>query len=231
MSADLDIFIVAYYAKAALSDTLQSIALWTSPSYRLSVYDNSVKNFPLSWLWNRFIEQSSRPFVALLNPDIVLSDGWASEAVACMTAHADCGVVAPVTNSAFHSKKFGGIADLAFSPMDGKSIAEELSRNPMPRFSIFKEFQAVPGHCFIIRREAWKKVSGFDEKIPFAGNDYDFSDRLIKASMSVGVCLKAACYHKWNQSIKEGTALGTFDVIANCPKFSAPPKGASFYSI
>jgi N-acetylglucosaminyl-diphospho-decaprenol L-rhamnosyltransferase len=185
----------------------------------------------LSWLWNRFIEQSSRPFIALLNPDIVLSDGWSSEAIACMAAHADCGVVSPVTNNEFHSKKFGGIADLAFSPMDGKAIAGKLSGNPTPRFSIFKEFQAVPGHCFIIRKEAWKKVSGFDEKIPFAGNDYDFSNRVVRASMSLGVCLKAACYHKWNQSIIEGKALGTFNDRANCPKFSAPPKGASFSSI
>jgi hypothetical protein len=231
MSSDLDIFIVAYHAKAALSDTLQSLALWTSPGYRLSVYDNSVKNFPLTWLWNRFIEQSNRSFVALLNPDIVLSAGWASEAIACMEAHADCGVAVPVSNNPFHCEKFEGAADREFFPVDGQGIADELAAKPFPRFCLFKEVQATPGHCFIIRKETWRKVSGFNEGIAFAGNDYDFNRRVVQASMSLGVCMKAACYHKWNQSTKDAIALGTFDIPGNCPKFSSTPEGATFSSI
>lgn len=231
MSSELDIFIVSYHAKVALSETLQSLALWTSPGYRLAVYDNSVKNFPLTWLWNRFMEQSIRPFVALLNPDIVLSAGWASEALACMDIHPECGVAVPVSNNPFHSKKFEGVADRAFSPADGQTVVEKLAAKQFPRFSFFKEVEAAPGHCFVIRKEAWKKVSGFDAGLPFAGNDYDFNGRVVQASMSLGVCLKAACYHKWGQSTKEAEVLGTFDAKANCPKFSAPPKGASFSSI
>lgn len=231
MSSDLDIFIVAYHAKVALSDTLQSVALWTSPGYRLTVYDNSKKNFPLTWLWNRLIEQSGRSFVAILNPDIVLSAGWASEAIACMNAHADCGVAAPVSNNSFHSERFKGAFYREFTPAEGQVIADELAAKPFPRFSLFKEYQATPGHCLVIRKAAWKKVSGFNERIPFAGNDYDFNRRVALASMSLGICMKAACYHKWNQSIKEGIALGTFDEKSNCPRFASPPRDVPFSSL
>jgi len=231
MSVDLDILIVAYHAKAALSETLQSVALWTSPGYRLTVYDNSVKNLPLTWLWNNFIKQSRRPFVALLNPDIVLSAGWSLETLACMEEHPKCGVAAPITNNVFHSAKFGAAADQAFLPAEGKEISDKLAEKSLPRFSFFTDFQAAPGHCLVIRREAWEMVSGFDFRIPFAGNDYDFNDRIVKASMLLGICAKAACYHKWGQSIKEGTALGTFDVRGNIPKFSSPPEDALFSSI
>lgn len=231
MSSDLDIFIVSYHAKAALSEALQSVALWTSPGYRLTVYDNSVKNFPLTWLWNKFIEKSERQFVAILNPDVVLSAGWASETLACMKDHPECGVSAPLSNCPFHSSKFSEVQIPAFLPAEGQAVADNLSEKSLERFSFFKEYEAAPGYCMVIRKEAWEKVSGFNEGIPFAGNDYDFNMRVAEKSMPLGICAKAACYHKWGQSIKEGQALGTFNIPGNCPKFFSPPKGATFSSI
>jgi len=228
MSLDLDIFIVAYHAKEELSDTLGSIALWTTPGYRLTVYDNADRNYPLTWLWNRFIEQSKRKFIALLNPDIVLSDCWAAEAIACFCEHHDCGVVGFLANHRFYKHHFPSINLEEFTPSEGRSVAEATKRNGLPRFLFSKDFEAAPGHAFVIRRGAWERVGGFDERLPFAGNDYDFNRRVLEVGMKIVVCNHAAVWHKGNRSTKCAKALGTFNKVADMPGFSTPPSGLKF---
>lgn len=229
----IDIFVVAYHAKTDLAETLSSIALSTSPGFKLSVFDNSEKNYPLSWLWNRFVEASSRPFIALVNPDVALSPGWDSEAIHAMNAP-QCGAAGPLSNTTPHLEAFG------------RKSVEEAAKDPKPtcledvrslfrpaenRFEWTSDHRMVAGHCFIIRRQAWASIGGFNEGIPFAGNDYDFNSRLVRAGMTLAVCLQAVCFHKWNKSIQEGIRLGTFDQKSWCPKFSSPPKGSKFSSI
>ena len=78
----IDILVVAYCGWHALGETLASIARYSEPGYRLTVFENSVRNYPLTWIWNRFIEESGRGVIALVNPDVIVGPGWDSEALA-----------------------------------------------------------------------------------------------------------------------------------------------------
>src|SRR2546426_11496811 len=126
----IDVLVVAYHARERLADTLSSLALWSQPGYRLVVYDNSSKNYPLTWIWNRFFEQSNRPFVALCNPDIIVGPGWDVEAISCLEAIGHCAAVSPLTNSIFHKT----IADIPEPGGDWRDKIPLITSNVRERF-------------------------------------------------------------------------------------------------
>jgi GT2 family glycosyltransferase len=228
----IDILVVAYHAKEDLAELLSSVATCTSPGYRLTVYDNAVHNYPLSWIWNRFFEASGRDLVCVLNPDVILAADWDVEAKACMEADSSCGACAPLSNCQPHKEAFANpVPDVFPAGGLGPTVASLRDKFRAQRFARVVDYKMVPGHCAVIRKEAWRRIGGFNESVPFAGNDYDFNRRLVDAGMSLGVCLHAAVFHKWNRSIKAGIALGTFDQRSWCPKFSAPPAGRGFQNL
>lgn len=228
----IDILVIAYHAKEDLGELLSSVATCTSPGYRLTVYDNAVHNYPLSWLWNRFFEASGRDLVCILNPDVILSSGWDSEMKACLEADQEIGSCAPLSNCQPHKEAFKNPVPDSIPPGGmGPVVASLKDAFKDQRFAKVRDYKMVPGHCAVIRKEAWKRIGGFNESIPFAGNDYDFHRRLVDAGMALGVCLHAAVFHKWNKSINAGIALGTFDLNSWCPKFATPPAGRPFANL
>lgn len=198
----LDIFVVAYHAKEDLAEAVSSIAKFSQHGYRLVVYENSAKNYPLTWLWNEFMRQSRREFVAFCNPDIVVAQGWDSESLECFEVHQDVAAVSPASNYPPHE----ALAALGV------------------RFHFGEDPELVPYHCALVRRAAWEKVGGFDDKIPFAGNDYKLNERFVAEGMRLGVAVQAKIWHKWNSSVKEAKKRGEYDEKWCVPNFSEPPK-------
>ena len=98
----LDILVVSYHAKKELAQTLASIALFSAPGYRLTVHDNTARNYPLTWLWNSFVSRRRRDFVALANSDVVLGPGWDTEAVTLLESDKKIGNVSPASNCPAH---------------------------------------------------------------------------------------------------------------------------------
>lgn len=228
----MDILIVAYHVREALAECLASIAKFSMLGYRLTVYENGQHNYPLTWLWNRFIEKSNREFVVMMNPDILVGPGWDTETIACMREYPDCATASPITNSPPNREALphvipdnASIGDL--EPLTAK--LKELFKDQ--RFYMSQDHRMTSGHCLVIRREAWIKVNGFDENFPFAGNDYDFTRRLVETGMQVGVCTHAMTHHKWNLCMNEARRLGAFDNARHVPRFSQPPPGVGWDSI
>ena len=229
---NLDILVVGYLAQESLSEALSSIVRWSAPGYRLTIHDNSEKNYPLSWLWNRFIEQSQREFVALVNPDVLVGPGWDTETVACLEVNPNCAVAAPYTNHDPIRESYPAIVPdkLALDEI-GSITAEVRAAFKDRRFILSQDKRLTPAHCCVIRKSAWAKVHGFDEKIPFTGNDYDFNYRTIQAGYKVGLCTHAMSFHKWHKSVDAAIQAGTYDTARQRPRFAVPPPGATWGSI
>jgi hypothetical protein len=228
----IDILVIAYHAKADLAETLSSVARTTSPGYRLTVYDNAVHNYPLSWLWNRFFEASGRPLVCVLNPDVVLFPGWDTELKECMRVNADCAAASPISNHKPHDEAFGNQVP-SILPGDAEASLPAILKERFKdrRFVPSSDHRMAPGHCCVVRKDMWRRICGFNEQVPFAGNDYDFNLRLVKAGQKLYVCTHVPVFHKWNKSINEGIAMGTFDTNSWSPRFSSPPAGTPFPSL
>ena len=215
----LDIFVVAYCGWDALAETLASIARWSEPGYRLTVYENSTQNYPLTWLWNRFLEQSRRDVIALCNPDILVGPGWDTEALACFAQHPECGVVSPLSNTGPHRDALGSTVPDVLGPAGVEALAAMLARGTDPRYHLTRDERMTPGHCALVRREAWARVQGFDERIAFGGNDFDFNRRVVEAGMSLAVATRAFAFHRWGVSTADAQRLGQFDPARHAPRF------------
>lgn len=220
----LDILVVSYHAKAELAQTLASLALFSAPGYRLTVHDNTAVNYSLTWVWNRFVERSKREFVAFVNSDVIVGPGWDSESMALLESDSTVANVSPASNCGEHR-------NLAPIPEPNKyalewieKLAEGLKRSPK-RFHTGIDHRLVVGHCMIMRKSLNQRIGGFDEKFPFANNDWDLNQRFIKAGYKMGVALHAPCVHWWNASTKEAKAKGLN------PAFVTPPHGATFETV
>jgi GT2 family glycosyltransferase len=230
----LDIFVVAYRAKQDLVQTLGTIAFFSKPGYRLTIYENAEKNYPLTWLWNQFVRASQRPFIAICNPDILVGPGWDTEAIACLEDNA-VGAVNPLSNYGMHyhalaAKKdlFSGGIDIPNMEMKTEELKKEFSDR---RFTFGDQANFLWGHCYIFRRQVWENLGGFDERFEFGGNEYEFSTRLVKAGLKLGLCAHAFAYHSGNKSSAEARAHGVWDAGRNQPRFNKPPSGVKFGDI
>lgn len=223
----IDILVVSYHARKELAQTLSSIALYSVPGYRLTIHDNTEINYPLTWLWNRFIERSRREVIALVNSDVIVGPGWDSEAIACLLEDPSIGNVGPISNYPQHSE-FGIIQPPNSESMKAIAGETETRRTIVPRFIKRSENTLVGGHCMLFRKSAWEKVGSMDERFPFASNDWNFNQRLISCGYSLGVCLRSVCLHWWNASTKDGQSKG---LMRDGPVFETPKPGSSFETI
>lgn len=223
----VDILVVSYHAKKELAQCLASIALYSAPDYRLTVHDNTAVNYPLTWLWNRFAERSRSEFLAFVNSDVVVGPGWDSEAMKLMRSNGRVGSASPLSNYPPHH----GLAKISKPDVDAlewiPSVAKTLKENPN-RFHCGTDRTLVSGHCMVLRRAAFKQVAGFDERFPFANNDWDMNHRLVKAGYLLGVCLHAVSLHWINASTREAKSKG---LIKGDPIFVRPIPGATFDSL
>ncbi len=228
----IDILVVAYCGWTALGETLASIARFSEPGYRLTVFENGVRNYPLTWLWNRFAEASTRDVLALCNPDILVAPGWDAEAVACFELHPDCGVVCPLSNTQLHREQLASPVPDALELEDVEALAARLHRDAaQPRFVLGADHRMTPAHCALIPRAAWSAVGGFDERVPFGGNDYDFNRRIADAGMRLAVATRTFSFHRWGVSTSDARRLGQFDEARHQPRFRTPPAGVPFHEL
>lgn len=220
----LDILVVSFHARKELAQTLASIARFSAPGYRLTVHDNTQKNYSLSWLWNSFVKRSRREFIALVNSDVFLGPGWDTESIALLESDRSIGNVSPVSNCPSHR-------DLAPVPDPNEHALEWIEKltdglKAFPaRFHVGMDHMLVVGHCMVFPKLAFKHIAGFDERFPFANNDWDFNQRLVRAGFKMGVCLHATSLHWWNASTNDAKAKGI------TPGFVSPPAGATFDSV
>jgi GT2 family glycosyltransferase len=73
------------------------------------------------------------------------------------------------------------------------------------RLLVPQNYSAVTGACMMVHRDAFNRLGGFDENLPEAFNDVDFSIRLIKAGYDIVWTPHAELYHY--ESVSRGSDL------------------------
>jgi GT2 family glycosyltransferase len=70
-----------------------------------------------------------------------------------------------------------------------------------------KEVDVVPGTAFMIRRNIFEKIGGFDERFFLYFEEFDLCNRVKKIGYRVFIEPKAKIFHKWGASTKYSTNI------------------------
>ncbi len=221
-AAECDVVVVSYKQRERLLACLASIAA-ASPRARLIVVDNDSddgsaaaagKQFPAADVValdrnvgfaaavNKGVARGHAPFVLLLNNDARLRVG-ALEAMVAALAEDGVGAAGPRllgpagetelsvgrTLSPWNEAYFRAL-EAAYR--DGTGPAAERIRR---RYDRSGDVSSLTGACLLLRRDAFEKVGGFDERFFLYAEDVDLCRRLRRAGFRLRYVAEAVVEH------------------------------------
>jgi GT2 family glycosyltransferase len=131
-----------------------------------------------------------------LNNDLEFHPGWLEP---LLRAHARLGDTAGVTGNVQRRWDSDAVdhAGIRFGP---KGKPEHRSDLPLRRAGRFRSTDAVTGACFVIDRDLWARLGGFDERYRNGCEDVDLCLRVRALGRHVGVALDSCIRHHVSQS-------------------------------
>jgi len=178
----VNIIVVKYNTPDDEFKCLESVIKHTSEPYELTVIQNFSRDESLSKVWNDAIKNSKSPIICLLNSDTIVTKNWLEPMVEAL---GEADLVGPVTN-----KDGNGTAQSTWKQSSDYEVKDCY----------------LTAFCWVFKKETWKKLNGFDEKIKLFGEDDDFIYRLVKDLKGRAVCqLQSLVYHYHHASIFKTT--------------------------
>lgn len=179
----------------ALSKTLQQLK--TRGMHYVEVIQNS-KNLGYaaghnSCLKSRCLKKLDSDYHLILNPDVILADGFFWQGIDFLEKHKEVAVVAPYVENengepAYLCKRYPSVLDLAlrgFMPaFVQRQFQARLDRYQMKDVyqakQVNKEIPIISGCCMLIRTNILRELGGFDERFFLYFEDFDLSLRVAK---------------------------------------------------
>lgn len=216
---DIDIIYVNYNSTVELGQSIRSIPALKKEKYTLhvTVVDNASADSPISltasfpgikFIFNRnnigfgaAINQAlcctRSPYVILLNPDSLFSDGFFDDSIDFLEKNPDVGIMGPMILDEDGSLQ--GSARAFPTPMTTFFGRNSLLTRLFPKNSISRgnvltwrnkenepmEVDWVSGACMVVRRAAMEEIGGFDERFFLYWEDTDLCCRMKKAGWRV----------------------------------------------
>lgn len=174
--------------------------LASSSPFKLAPIHNE-KNLGVSPAWNQGLRKSRGEFIAILNNDLYLTQGWCSSLIEAF----------PQNGAALLSP----YAQTGALDYDIATRAEIFTRKNKNAFWPDYDFCAV-----IMPRATFERIGFFDEDFQVGGyEDTDYAYRLEKAGMRFGVSGAAFIHHFGSQTLGEFKRLGDKHVDGNRKHF------------
>ena len=200
---DLDVLLVTYNSEPYLAKCISALRAGI-PSAHINVVDNAstdstrdiLKTYDLASLrlndnnrmlseeWNRFLRESSRKYILLINPDGFITNGDFIERAICAMERDNRYAVA----ARIHLSTLGSLASwrAPVRPADSEVFMELIANSPWVRDQAAqlgnwrKVVMAYPdGSCMILRRDFVLQIGGFEETLPLYFNDAELGVRLL----------------------------------------------------
>ena len=216
MEALCDIIIPVWNLPQKTARCLQSIVSNTFCRYRLILIDNASEkptaefleqfrtNAPCSVLLirneenlgnikavNQGLQQSSAPYVCILDNDTVVFRGWLEKMVEAAASKENIGIVNPASNSLGSKKPWY---------LSWNSFAERIAGEEKGKIM---EMATAVGFCMLIKREVIERIGGWCEDYGMGYyEDRDYSLRSAQAGFRCVVAREAFVYHEEHASFR-----------------------------
>lgn len=177
------------------------------------IYIKSSNNIGFGAGNNLGVKNSRGDFLFFLNPDTEIFSGAIDRLVDFIKKNTDAAIVAPLfldkNNKPYPlqgSKKLTvlrGIFTLSFlhKLLPNNRIAKEYLLSDWNKTDI-KEVDVVPGTGFVIRRDIFREIGGFDENFFLYFEEFDLCNRVKKLGYKIYIVPEAKVKHLWEVSTK-----------------------------
>lgn len=149
---------------------------------------------------NRALLGGISDFVCVSNADVVPEPDAIAILAGFCAENRECGMVGPAfaEQSAYHAR-LPKPAALTLRPLIG-GLGHHPVPSPAPGETI--EVEQPAGACFLVRREVWDRLGGFDEGYFLWYEDVDLARRLRDAGLRNFVCGSARVHHNGGLSTR-----------------------------
>jgi GT2 family glycosyltransferase len=222
--ADVSIIIVNYNGRACLGELFESLAAQSHPADEVTMVDNASsdgsaefvrKSFPwvtviVSPTNTGFAEgnnigaaHTKGEYIALLNSDTVVDEGWLAELVQMLDS--DQSVGAAVSKVYFATDK--PVIDCAGAEFNNIGFCWGRGSNEpdQGQFDTIAEVPSVTACAMIVRREALDGAPLFDRRLFMYYEEFDLALRLRGAGYLIKYVPTAIVYHKRSQAVKHAS--------------------------
>lgn len=216
--SDVSTIIVKYKAEAEYRKCLASIP---KKQTEIITIDNNKINRGYSQGNNLGASISIKKYLFILNPDTVLFSDTIQRLVSFLDTHPKAAIVAPLLlDSKGTAYPLQGTSELTpISAIFSLSFVYKFwPKNPVANHYWLKGWDkkfprsvdVVPGTAFLIRRQVFEQVGGFDEKFFLYFEESDLCKRVKSLGHEIWIDPQARLIHHWARSTKKENTKETF---------------------
>ncbi len=150
--------------------------------------------------YNRALEHLDHPYFVLLNSDIEVTHGWLDSLIAFMDTREDVMCAQPKIKDLKDKARFeyagasGGFIDKYWFPFCRGRIFDHCEKD-IGQHDKSREVFWASGACFVVRKEAFWSVKGFDENLFAHMEEIDLCWRLKNQGARVYCIPESTVYH------------------------------------
>lgn len=194
-------------------------------NYHVIVVDNDQINRGYAAGNNLGARQAKSEYLFILNPDTVVSPGAVESLVTFLDTHPKAGIVAPLLlDQSGRPYPLQGSREL--TPLTGIFALSFLNHipNPVSRYYWLADWDkkdsrqvaSVPGTAFLIRRNLFNQINGFDEKFFLYFDETDLCRRVNQLGWEIYMLPSAKIVHHWGASTAKSARI---QAIFNASRF------------
>ncbi|KKU03292.1 MAG: glycosyl transferase family 2 [Candidatus Amesbacteria bacterium GW2011_GWA2_47_70] len=211
MPSRVSIIIVKYRAAAELAACLPSLK-----KYHVIIVDNDKINRGYAAGNNLGAKSAKGEYLLILNPDTVVSPGAIELLATFLDTHPQAGIVAPfLLDPAGRPYPLQGTREL--TPLTGLVALSFLNQIPNPISRHYwladwdkrqpRQVDVVPGTAFLIRKQIYDQLGGFDENFFLYFEEADLCRRVRHAGWEIYMYPPAKIMHYWGASTPKSARI------------------------